>query len=101
MGEVRPECSDHVQNGWASPNANWVGETGPINFVSCPGTPGYGTACNNNSTWAVSMGFKSHHPGGAQFVFGDGSVRLLNDTMLLITYQILGSRNDSISPGDY
>ena len=38
-------------------------------------------------------GFRSNHPGGAQFVFGDGSVRFLKVGIDLSTYQALGTRN--------
>jgi prepilin-type N-terminal cleavage/methylation domain-containing protein/prepilin-type processing-associated H-X9-DG protein len=44
--------------------------------------------------WALSTGFKSWHPGGANFVFADGSVHFLNQTIDMRTYQLLGSRFD-------
>jgi prepilin-type N-terminal cleavage/methylation domain-containing protein/prepilin-type processing-associated H-X9-DG protein len=39
-------------------------------------------------------GFSSHHPGGAQFAFGDGSVRFVNERVERETFLRLGSRND-------
>ncbi len=41
------------------------------------------------------VGFRSQHPGGANFVFGDGSVRYLKETMNLATYRALGTRAGS------
>jgi prepilin-type N-terminal cleavage/methylation domain-containing protein/prepilin-type processing-associated H-X9-DG protein len=38
-------------------------------------------------------GFRSQHPGGAHFVFGDGSVRFVKESIDLATYQGLGTRN--------
>jgi prepilin-type processing-associated H-X9-DG protein len=40
------------------------------------------------------MGFKSRHVGGAQFVFGDGSVKMLSQNINYPTYQALGDRQD-------
>ena len=40
------------------------------------------------------MGFKSLHPNGAQFTFGDGSVHFLTQTIDHTTYQMLGDRQD-------
>ena len=40
------------------------------------------------------MGFKSLHPGGAMFVFCDGSVRFLPQNIDHTTYQMLGDRQD-------
>ena len=35
----------------------------------------------------------SFHPGGANFAFGDGSVRFVKDSVSMLTYQALGTRN--------
>jgi prepilin-type N-terminal cleavage/methylation domain-containing protein/prepilin-type processing-associated H-X9-DG protein len=45
---------------------------------------------NNNVSW----GFKSHHPGGANFATCDGSVHFLSEAVDHKTYQLLGCRND-------
>src|SRR5262249_19059113 len=38
-------------------------------------------------------GFRSAHPGGANFLFGDGSVHFLKQTMNNGTFQALGTRS--------
>ena len=42
---------------------------------------------------AAAKGFKSKHPGGANFLFADGSVKFLKQSINLATYCALGSRN--------
>jgi prepilin-type N-terminal cleavage/methylation domain-containing protein/prepilin-type processing-associated H-X9-DG protein len=44
--------------------------------------------------WSVTWGFKSNHPGGANFCFADGSVRYIGDSIDMRTYQYLGCRHD-------
>ncbi len=46
--------------------------------------------------------FNSSHTGGCNFVFGDGSVKFLRDTIDLATYRALGSRDGGeVIGGDY
>jgi len=104
MGEIRPWCGDHHRGGWKSSNALWTATTAPINFPTCPGEPpGFsGTdGCNAHANWQTSQGFKSLHPGGAQFVFADGSGHFLSETIDYMTYQRLGDRRDGQPVGPY
>jgi len=41
--------------------------------------------------------FGSRHPGGAQFVFGDGSVRFVHDSIDWNTYRRYATRNDDLA----
>jgi prepilin-type N-terminal cleavage/methylation domain-containing protein/prepilin-type processing-associated H-X9-DG protein len=77
-------------------NSGADGTTVPMNFfsgLSCGITGGW-----NAFSWAgrcayTNTGFKSHHPGGCNFLFVDGSVHFLKQTINMFTYCALGSRN--------
>ena len=77
-------------------SANANGTTVPINYptpLNCDTAGGFGT-----SNWAsrcsyANTGFKCKHPGGANFLFADGSVHFLKQTISMNTYCALGSRN--------
>ena len=106
MGEIRPNCGDHHWNSWFYVNSLWTATTAPINYpISCrhePSVPGAtGSDCHNWNNWQTSQGFKSKHPGGAQFVFADGSAHFLSETIDYRTYQRLGDRRDNEPVGSY
>lgn len=64
----------------------------PINCnISSPSFPMTDQALNQLASNDCAL---SWHTGGAQFVFGDGSVRLLSETIDGRTYEILGDRAD-------
>jgi prepilin-type N-terminal cleavage/methylation domain-containing protein len=48
---------------------------------------------NSGPALAKACGFKSLHPGGAQFILGDGSVHFISETIDYKLYNELGSRN--------
>jgi prepilin-type N-terminal cleavage/methylation domain-containing protein/prepilin-type processing-associated H-X9-DG protein len=105
MGEIRMTCNAFSPTwGWSWPESLWYATTAPINFNTCPGTPGLGsnpcssTASNN---WAPSFGFKSLHTGGAHFVFADGSVHFVSQNIDKLTYARLGDRWDGGVVGEY
>jgi prepilin-type N-terminal cleavage/methylation domain-containing protein/prepilin-type processing-associated H-X9-DG protein len=76
-------------------SANADGTTVPINFptpLNCDTAGGFGTSNWASRSSYANTGFKSHHPGGANFVFADGSVRFLKASISMVTYCALGSR---------
>ena len=96
FGEVRPLCSWHNGNGWAtSNNGNGYCTTMiPINYDTCHPQNSSVPGCNKLCNWNTEAGFKSAHPGGAQFLFGDGSVHMLDEDIDHMTYQYLGAKAD-------
>src|SRR5262249_51828831 len=58
------------------------------------GTPQYGNPVGwlNTCPDLGQFGFRSRHPGGVNFLFGDGSVHFLKDSISLPTYRALATR---------
>jgi prepilin-type N-terminal cleavage/methylation domain-containing protein len=94
FGEVRPNCSEHVAEGWAyTNNGNGYCTTLiPINYDSC--NPDAPDGCARPCNWNTEVGFKSAHVGGAQFLLGDGSVHFVDESLDHQTYQYLGAKSD-------
>jgi prepilin-type N-terminal cleavage/methylation domain-containing protein/prepilin-type processing-associated H-X9-DG protein len=99
MGEVRSDCSDHARGGWSASN-KWGTFTQPgINFDTCfanitEASQNSKDPCYARCNWNAEASFKSLHPNGAQFVFGDGSVKFLPQNIDLKTYNWLGDKAD-------
>jgi hypothetical protein len=99
MGEVRADCSDHARAGWSHSN-KWGTFTQPgINFDTCFANVAEAQTnskdpCYARCNWNAEASFKSLHPGGCQFVFGDGGVRYLAQNIDLKTYNYLGDKAD-------
>jgi len=105
MGEIIPSKSSQHRNGWFHFNSLWTGTGAPINYpIIGLWERGYNNPAPQNCLdWRnrqTSCGFKSLHKGGAQFVFADGSVHLLSETIDYLTYQRLGCRRDGEPVGD-
>jgi len=92
FGEVRRGCSAHVNTGWVSSNnANGLTSTIiPINSDTCQ--TGASDKCKQPCNWNMELGFRSQHPAGCQFLFGDGAVRFLPETIDHWNYQYLGGK---------
>jgi prepilin-type N-terminal cleavage/methylation domain-containing protein/prepilin-type processing-associated H-X9-DG protein len=56
-----------------------------------------------NATTYGQFGFRSLHPGGANFVFTDGSVKFLKESVNLVAYRALGTKagNETVSSDSY
>lgn len=67
----------------------------PINTFTpfngpCTAQTGNLTATN----WGVSIGFKSRHTSGANFAFGDGSVKFVQENLNMDVFQLMGHHAD-------
>lgn len=94
FSEVRPECSKHVQSGWAH-TLNGQGHSTtlvPLNFDSCHQETEEG--CEYYYNWTSELGFKSMHPGGVNIMLGDSSVRFLPNGVDFQLLQYLGAKAD-------
>ena len=103
MGEILPHKSSNQRLGWMSFNANWTATTAPINHPNIGlGEAGYPgpRGCQHSGNWQTSNAFRSAHPGGAQFVFCDGSIHQISELIDYMTYQRLGDRRDGQPIGD-
>jgi prepilin-type N-terminal cleavage/methylation domain-containing protein/prepilin-type processing-associated H-X9-DG protein len=90
-GEGLPD-EDANNEFWTATSAA-SGVTIPLNWsTKLPLTSfGAGTPWNTRGSYAA-RGFKSRHPGGANFLFADGSVHFLKNSINRVTYANLGSR---------
>jgi prepilin-type N-terminal cleavage/methylation domain-containing protein/prepilin-type processing-associated H-X9-DG protein len=95
VGEGLPD--EDANNEFYGFTGGAAGTTIPINWK----TNQRDTACIQNwgsTNWNcrfsyAARGFKSRHPGGANFLFADGSVKFLKSTINRVTYAAIGSRN--------
>jgi prepilin-type N-terminal cleavage/methylation domain-containing protein/prepilin-type processing-associated H-X9-DG protein len=90
VGEALPD-QDANNEFWTATGVA-SGTTLPINLLTIGTQGGFGTADFTQRISYAARGFKSRHPGGANFLFADGSVHFLKATINKVTYCALGSR---------
>ncbi|MEZ6133884.1 MAG: DUF1559 domain-containing protein [Pirellulaceae bacterium] len=99
MGETIVDWSAHALNGWSHAN-QWGRFTQiPINWDTrytslAAATAAGATGCEARCNWNTAEGFKSRHTGGAQFLMGDGSVHFVGQSIDMVLYNRLGSKNE-------
>jgi prepilin-type N-terminal cleavage/methylation domain-containing protein/prepilin-type processing-associated H-X9-DG protein len=112
VGEILRNCQDHINGGvfhYNNMGNAHAGTSTPINtMTSCAVDQADAVRrrypfpqCFTKSNWNFTWGFRSRHPAGAQFVFADGSVHFLSQSINYTTYQNLGGRADGKSVGEY
>ena len=99
LGEKRNPVNTTAAATWAAGNSWTLRNTGtPINSEPMA-SPTFGPAPNSApfvgpKTGIVTGGYSSAHPQGANFAFGDGSVRFRKNSINANVFQILGHRAD-------
>lgn len=71
----------------------WATTAHPINYMNDSLMENRPSWTPNNPRWDESIGFRSFHPGGAQFCMGDASVRFVSETIDGPTYRAAASRS--------
>jgi prepilin-type processing-associated H-X9-DG protein len=85
VGETLPRQCIYI-SAWAV-NFNVSPTNIPINTQSPPNDP------TGITTWNISCGFKSNHPGGANFALADGSITFLSESIDFQLFNNLGTRS--------
>jgi prepilin-type N-terminal cleavage/methylation domain-containing protein/prepilin-type processing-associated H-X9-DG protein len=89
MGEDLPEYN--AWSAWASGNQGLTTAIPPNIPIT---TTTVGTWANGtNEDWRVCWGAKSYHTGGVQFVYGDGHVGFISNSIDMTVYRALGTMN--------
>jgi prepilin-type N-terminal cleavage/methylation domain-containing protein/prepilin-type processing-associated H-X9-DG protein len=103
------KSNDGLGEGWASGTRASLRNSGSgINRTSNPSSPvslagddgddgggaANGVAGTSFDTLSFVGGYNSRHPGGANFAFGDGSIRFLKTSIGIGTFRLLANRAD-------
>jgi prepilin-type N-terminal cleavage/methylation domain-containing protein/prepilin-type processing-associated H-X9-DG protein len=81
-GEVLPQNDSFKV--WALGNGTYSSTHAPLNWFPQPNDPWGG--------WANQISFRSRHPGGGHFVWGDGHVEFLSESINTAIYRAISTR---------
>lgn len=104
MGEILPRSTGFQWvMGWTYAEGVWFATTAPINHPTDRDV--WDRRAPRGGNWDldfnVANGFKSRHPGGANFVLCDSSTKFISEDIDYETYQALGARRDGTVVGEY
>ena len=89
--------NSHVWTNGNRMQSNFRTTRTPLNTP--PGVDGGAGRIGFSGSGAYSNGgFASHHPGGANFAFGDGHVEFVTDSIDLVSYTMMSCRADEGNP---
>jgi prepilin-type N-terminal cleavage/methylation domain-containing protein/prepilin-type processing-associated H-X9-DG protein len=102
---VGEKLNDGLDLGWASGTRASLRNTGTgvnlgalssriLSSVPVPATPASGKGSGSAGDITFVGGFNSRHPGGANFAFGDGSVRFIKSSISIQVLEHLAHRAD-------
>jgi prepilin-type N-terminal cleavage/methylation domain-containing protein len=104
IGEKRPAYEGHSADitsqanvgWWAGANSGYAHGNSiiPINYPINPDQTNCSPGDRHIHNYPTSMGFNSHHPGGAQFGFVDGSVHFIQESIDQLTLCMLSHKSD-------
>jgi len=80
-------CGGGVHNAFSAMQQNPTSSETPINYWVYP------VGCSDGQ-WDVGLGFKSRHVKGANFSFGDGTVRYVDESLDMSIFQLLTHLKD-------
>lgn len=86
-------------NRWARSGRHVDNHRTMVNALNTP--PGTGTTRNETNGDRRNGAFGSYHPGGGNFLLGDGSVRFISETIDFATYRALSTRNGAETLGEF
>ncbi len=88
VGEVLFEFSSFKY--WALSNGTFASTHAPLNFTAAPGDPP--EISDPWLGWRNNTGFRSRHPGGAHFLWGDGHIAFFSEAIDEVVYRGLSTR---------
>jgi prepilin-type N-terminal cleavage/methylation domain-containing protein/prepilin-type processing-associated H-X9-DG protein len=105
LGET---SKDHLRRACCGSASNGMGNSFGDALAMLPtntGVPinwGPGPAGCEDGSWTYSNGFKSQHASGANFAFGDGTTKFVNENVSMRTYVRMGHKSDgSVYSADF